>query len=756
MASTIYSTRYKVSRPASISEDRLPFLEYETDTERLDQLLPYLLDQCEHFFKYRKRMLIGDFFGCCDTETTTLLPETEHNPMDEVLGFIYLFQFRIGGVNFIFRSSDDFRSFIDRIAEKLNRQNLTLVVYVHNLSFEWQFFKAILDIDRESVFALQSRRIAKFTTNGGAIEWRCSYLLSNMSLEKFSQNYTSPAYWKDKELIDYEVERFPWDPLSDDILYYSIMDVVSLDECIRRILEKEGDTLKSIPMTNTGYVRRSYKESCIGNNTKKYRTDKEKETYRKFSRYRKMFVKTQLLYDQYNMLCDGFRGGNTHTNRFYTGQILPADPEDGDGIGHVDFASSYPAQMICSDEFPMGKLMECTNSLYSTEQISWYCKHYWVIIEAYFEDLDLKNRYGTPCPYIPLAKIRRDRSLDKLSIYDNGRVIYQKGICRYTFLGIEWDIIRAQYKGRIHVEKAYYCTKGYLPYSFRKNCLYWYQQKTLLKDEEGKEYEYMKSKNRVNASFGMMVEKVIKPLMEVSEELEIRQRKPTQEEAEKQLSDFYTPMHQKFLAYQWGVTVTALARAEHMRLISLFGKDDFLYGDTDSVFYLHPEKYADTIEAYNRQWVEYAKQCGLEYYANDKKGMPHILGIAEQEADCRRFVSLGAKKYALENTKGELEITVAGVPKKQGAKILGKLENFKPGFTFFIGDHADLEDRQSWKKILHYHDNKPFDLEIDGHTLRIGSGIGLTRTPYKLDLTEDYAELTGYHEIYEQDPDIWQ
>lgn len=62
------------------------------------------------------------------------------------------------------------------------------------------------------------------------------------------------------------------------------------------------------------------------------------------------------------------------------------------------------------------------------------------------------------------------------------------------------------------ITKAYYTTKGYLPDEIRKECASWYTKKTELKGIEGSEYEYMKSKNRVNASFGMMVEKIVKDI----------------------------------------------------------------------------------------------------------------------------------------------------------------------------------------------------------------------------------------------------
>lgn len=262
----------------------------------------------------------------------------------------------------------------------------------------------------------------------------------------------------------------------------------------------------------------------------------------------------------------------------------------------------------------------------------------------------------------------------------------------------------------------------------------------------------------------MMVEHIVKDVQTIKEDLTIELRSPTDEEAQKQLDDFYTPMQRKFLAFQWGVTVTALARVEHMRLVSIVGSD-FIYGDTDSIYYLNPSKHRAALDAYNETWKKYIAGCGMEYSAVTRKGKLQVLGVADPEPPVQKFVTLGAKKYAMEymeDGKRKLEITVAGVPKKAGAALLGDIRNFKPDFEFFVGDDASLEDRQSWKKTLHYHDNEPFYIHPEGHDLEIGTGIGITRAPYKLSITPEYGDITGYHDkynpneiiIYEQD-DVW-
>lgn len=752
-----------VKRPAALPASRLEqFRAYEySDFEMFSGLLSYGIENTDVLRRQKKPAYISDPMTC-DIETTTLPAGSDYNHTEDPAALPYLYQVYIFGRVIFFRYDAEFRHFIEYLDGYLSERNLTIVCYVHNLSYEYQFFKSRIPIDFTSVFALQSRRIGKFCSSGGGIEFRCSYLLSNMSLEKFTENYNSEEFRKDKELIDYEKIRFPWSELSNEVLYYSGMDVITLYHAVCNIRDKELDTIKSIPLTNTGYVRRACRTACIGNNTKHARTDEEKKTYYKFLNYRKMFCKCAPTYEQYEMLRRAFRGGNTHANRFKTGFIL----ED---VGSFDFASSYPAAVVAYDGFPMGRLMDCTASIKSPDDLTRYAQRYWICVTVLFKDLRLRDPYNTLCPYIPLAKGIREwvydengKRVPRHGYYDNGRLLSQDGYFTLTFLGCEWDIIRKQYSGEMKVIKAFYTVKGELPYALRETCFEWYRLKTELKNVDGCEYEYMKSKNRVNAVYGMMVEQIVKDIITTDPDTgDIDQRAPTKEEARQQIEEFLNPRNRKFLLYQWGVTVTAICRVRHMEIIDIFGRD-FVYGDTDSVKTEHAEKYADAVAEYNRKWIEYAEQFDLPIKTYTNKGEEQILGYLDYETGhhSKKFVTLGAKKYCVVTDKDKIELTVSGVPKKIGADLLGKIENFKPGFVFKTSDDDGLERRQSWKKLLTYRDDLNEVWQIDGHEVHMKTCIAMERTEYKLGISAEYEELTGYHDkfdtIYEEDPEIWE
>ena len=62
---------------------------------------------------------------------------------------------------------------------------------------------------------------------------------------------------------------------------------------------------------------------------------------------RQNFLRSKLTLEQYLLLRDCFRGGNTASNRYLTNLIMKI-------VGSYDLSSSYPFQMIAR-EYPMGK-----------------------------------------------------------------------------------------------------------------------------------------------------------------------------------------------------------------------------------------------------------------------------------------------------------------------------------------------------------------------------------------------------------------
>ena len=128
--------------------------------------------------------------------------------------------------------------------------------------------------------------------------------------------------------------------------------------------------------------------------------------------------------------------------------------------------------------------------------------------------------------------------------------------------------------------------------------------------------------------------------------------------------------------------------------------------------------------------------------AADPAGREHYLGLYEHDGTYKRFVTMGAKKYAYEDLSGKLHITVAGVGKSKGAVELfqrGGIEAFKEGFTFYAAGGTE----SIYNDII-----EPFNIEIDGKPLNIISNCLIRESTYTLGMTGEYKRILS-------DPAIW-
>ena len=159
-----------------------------------------------------------------DIETSTLT--------DIEQSFMYIWPLQLGkDVTVIGRSWREFFELLLKIRRLLRGD--WLVIYVHNLSFEFQFLKGLYDFDEDEVFCTDSRQILKCTMFD-CFEFRCSYLLSNMSLDEFT--YRMGVENKKLSGFDYQKIRYPDTELSDFEIQYCINDVQGLVQALYKIL----------------------------------------------------------------------------------------------------------------------------------------------------------------------------------------------------------------------------------------------------------------------------------------------------------------------------------------------------------------------------------------------------------------------------------------------------------------------------------------------------------------------------------------
>ena len=629
-----------------------------------------------------------------DIETTTL--------QDIEQSFMYIWQMQIGhDVTVIGRSWPQFFELLKKIRSLLSGD--WLVIYVHNLSFEFQFLKGLYDFEEDEVFCTNSRKILKCTMFD-AFEFRCSYLLTNMSLDEFTARMKVENRKLSGDQFDYNKIRYPDTELSDYEIQYCINDVQGLVQALYKSFEIEGDNVDTVPLTSTGYVRRDAKRSMEAFNHEQLE---------------------EMLPDEnvYMMLREAFRGGNTHANRWYADEII----ED---VKSVDRVSSYPDVMI-NCKFPMMKFFKEPDpvSIRRLKALIWKHKKP-ALMRIAFYDLDLKDILNG-APYLTKDKCRNIIN----GVFDNGRIL-RCDYCETTMTDIDFKIVLGMYKwSSCNPYEVYTSVYKPLPEALKNVILKYYVDKTELKGLPEMEVYYTKAKNKLNSCYGMTAQDPVKQSVKFREGeyvLDIQDIGKLLKASNKKA----------FLSYAWGVWVTAWARYRLQEVIDIAGHN-FIYCDTDSVKYIGDID----IEQYNRQRIHDSRIN--KAYARDQKGIIHYMGVFENEIENEkkaydRFKTMGAKKYVYE-LNGDLHITIAGVPKKDGAKELGCIENFEEGFIF--------KDAGGTESI--FNDDIDMIIESEGHRLRITDNIVIKPSTYTLGLTAEYrAILDGLADIKYSDHDI--
>ena len=571
-------------------------------------------------------------------------------------------------------------------------------VFVHNLAYEFQFMRNAFKI--KNVFARKSRKPIKFELDEFNFEFRCSYMMSNSSLEKLPDIYQLDV----KKLVgnlDYSLIRNSKTKLTDKELAYCENDCLVVYKYILKELETYK-TIKGLPLTSTGHVRKELKEKII----KDY-------SYRNKVR-RSINVDGHI----YNMLISAFAGGYTHSNWIYTDEVI-------ENIDSFDFTSSYPYVMV-THKFPASEFRKMNITKF--EQMK-DCFAYIVYVK--FKNIKCKY-FNNFISQSKCKRILRGR-------YDNGRVIGADEL-EIVLTDVDLNLIRQTYEfDEYEILECYYSIYEYLPKQFIEFILQKYINKTQFKNVEGKEVEYALEKAKFNSLYGMTVTNNIKDNVEFDNEKGWSEIALNNETITKLLEK---EKKDAFLSFSYGVWVTAWARFN--LLSNLIKLDKYVvYCDTDSLK-LKEGFDINVINDYNKSVEEKIKKVSKEleidinkFKPKDTKGIEHMLGLFEHDASYKKFITQGAKKYAYVDTKdNKIHITVSGVPKK-GAKALKKLEDFKDDFVFRYEDTG--------KNLLIYNDEmEKFELtDFQGNKEIIDVKYGCTLVPntYTLGKSEEYSYL---------------
>ena len=347
----------------------------------------------------KQKQEIVNIYSAFDIETSTVWMDPDHSVYN-VHSFMYVWQFQIEQYTVKGRTWDEYFSFLQILRVALDQikadNNLSdpplLVIWVHNLAYEFTFLSGLYPFTDDECFFRDVRKPI-YCRMFNCFEYRCSYIQSNLSLSALCKQSGVPEKLSGQK-YDYDKIRYPWTPLSDFEQEYTTRDVESLVEAMRIRVQRSGDTLITVPLTSTGYVRRECKEA-LSDYYLDLREMKPDEA-------------------QYRLLRQTFRGGNTHANRYYVGKIV-------NDVYSYDISSSYPTQQL-TKRFPMKPfkwlLLDGMTAKRKLERVLTFIGLGYAVVGTYqFKNIKLKN-HREPIPYISLG---RCSALD--FTIDNGRIL---------------------------------------------------------------------------------------------------------------------------------------------------------------------------------------------------------------------------------------------------------------------------------------------------------------------------------------------
>lgn len=546
-----------------------------------------------------------------------------------------------------------------------------MIVYIHNASYDLSYLIPYIQRDLPGYESksgiVDNKKIIVYQQP--PFEFRCTYLLTGKSLEVWGKDFDVP-HKKAIGLYDYNKVIYPDTELSEDEIKYIGNDVLCMEECFAKQLEFTGDTIATVPLTATGYVRRDLRNAC---NNDYYRNN--------------YFLNSSLDVDAYKFCLNSYAGGYTHNNRFFKSGVQKGP------IGHRDFRSHYPSQIRCYP-LPFGKaelFYDCTKKWcrklhgdIRIEKILDLSPRFYSISKILVTGCRLKDIENCSMPFMQRSKMYHLSENSKL-ICDNGRLLTMIRGSFVTYLdNFTLQIISEQYELEYEVIKVYRFKTKMVPDCMASVIDQYFQGKSDWKAEVkrcAKEYgegsapwlnasiHLMLSKNRLNGIYGCLATNPLKDdyvldfRTDPEDPINHIQKYLTDDQIREGLETYYGKRN-SFLPYQVGVFVTALARYELYEYIKCIGYNKVLYCDTDSIFYFKDPEVEARIEALNDAKHEKAA------YITAASGERIYYDVFEAEPDISHFKGLHSKCYGIVEDN-RLKITVAGIPARTLVEMRG-------------------------------------------------------------------------------------
>lgn len=586
--------------------------------------------------KRRSGGVASTLVGAFDTETTTV----EIN--GKKYAFMYVWQFAVNDMAVYGRTWDEFREFLLNLRADLQLSlDYRLVVYVHNLKYDFQFFKNELNLEGPFL-ARDARTIIKNTVND-VFEFRDSGCYTEEPLAMMGAEI---GYHKlDGIAYDYTKIRHAYTPLTEEELEYCEHDVLILTKYYRREAEKYGG-VKNIPITATRRVKRLILENMrrLHNSeigmiaSKQLRSDKKQEA--------------EIL----ELLRKSFFGGYTYSNVFYRNRAV-------NDVTGIDISSCYPAQCLMH-KFPMGKFEPLplpndieelkTSPVYTNKAmlITFRCESIKSIYPGVgFLPSTLKNLWERSKPDVKNIKSKKLLSSDVPIVM--------------TLTDVDFVLLQRFYRCKgLKIIGVVGATYGTLPKYIIDTIVDLYKRKNQLKKRNetikktrqltfAEEAEYSLVKSMLNRIYGIFVQDPVRTNYEY--DTEKGKVIPNGENVSEKFEG---------VLYQWGVWIVSWARYELLNIFTAIGvsdkryKNNILHSDTDSIYFIGDNNdVVDRYNAYTKKRMEAV--CKMwKLSADDLQGMGEL-----SKEHYKQLKTLGMKQYAYIDDKNRFDYHCSRLPR---------------------------------------------------------------------------------------------
>lgn len=662
-----------------------------------DNIFCFDIETCNFFVENGKALSINDVMERNNFDYSKIESDFDNLESGAVC---YIWMFGAGEYVIYGRTLDEFIIFFEWFKNKLN--GVYSYIYVHNLSFEYSFLKEYLNFDEK--FFTETQKPLFLRCNN--IEWRCSYRLTNLSLERWGQNC---GVEKKVGQLDYHGLFTPITQLSEKEMEYCFFDIEIMKKGLA-IYKATYKHIKDIPLTQTGIPRREIKKLNA----------KNKSFLFKCAKCQPDSVEAWLVQHI------TYSGGLTLCNPAFAGRVLK-------NVSTFDRSSAYPSVMLY--DYPSSGFSKIDNKVNWNDGNAHIC-----LVEFFNFNAKYKITPQSASKKILIQGVTYGfDALEK----NNGKVIHADRFALYV-TEVDFEMLSKFYNwDRMIIHSHWIAEKDPMPKHIIEYMLQLYSDKTTLKNVIGQETNYLRKKEILNSLYGMAATALCHDEIVETEDFTFEKKALNNLQMAEQLLKFKKNIKRNILPYSWGLYITAYQRRDLMDTVLELGVDNTVYMDTDSCKGLYNDGDFLKIKSKNEKIIEWTKKrCelqGIDFnltQPKDKKGVVHPLGIWELEGCYFESKFLGAKRYAYKESESDhVHITIAGVP-KSAWNVLQSVDDLKEGLTFDIFN--------SRKNLITYKDGKrpnPQAVFPDGFVNSNKYGAVIRPTSYKLTLTEDYREL---------------